>query len=102
VKIVVKRRSPFQEVQIVEGSTTIDFGLLNDGERDTLAIELLCGVYAMGPNYNVACAEWIAEMFKRCNIDIPNDDLERPSDRQGHEVRTEVWLEASVLLFCLS
>lgn len=40
MKIHVKRNSPFKEVRFVDGSTTIESGLLNDDEMKSLAKEL--------------------------------------------------------------
>lgn len=72
MEIKIKHTSSFVTVQIVESSTTLDFGMLNDAERDELASILVDAAYEMGPKYNNACAEWFAKLLDKRGIELPN------------------------------
>ena len=58
MEIRVRHTESFVAVEIVEGGTTIDLGLLSHEERDALASTLVSADVQMGPGYNEACKEW--------------------------------------------
>lgn len=68
--ITVKRNNRLVEVVITEGRATVETGLLDEGERDRFAQEMLEALYAMGPATHEDCIEWIFEMSSRVGIDL--------------------------------
>jgi hypothetical protein len=72
MEIKVRHVGRFVDVQVVESSTTIDLGVLDEAERDELAGILVDAVYGMGPIYNDKCAEWFADLLANRGIVLPN------------------------------
>lgn len=62
MEIRVRHAGSYVAVEIVEGGTTIDLGLLSHDERDALASTLVSAVVQMGPVYNEACKAWFDKL----------------------------------------
>lgn len=75
MEIKVRHTSSFVTVQVVESSTTLDLGMLNDAERDELAGILVDAAFELGPKYNNACAEWFAALLAKRGIELPNKKI---------------------------
>jgi hypothetical protein len=71
MEIKVRHTSSFVTVQVVESSTTLDLGMLNDAERDELAGILIDAAFEMGPKYNNTRAEWFAVLLAKRGIELP-------------------------------
>lgn len=76
MEINVKRSPSFVRVDVVEGQTTIDLGMLNHLERDCLAQTLISAAFEMGPNCREDCAEWFAAMLKEAGVELPKTSTE--------------------------
>jgi hypothetical protein len=75
MEIKVRHTSRFVTVQVVESSTTIDLGMLNDAERDKLAGILIDAAFEMGPKYNNVCEEWFAALLAKRGIVLPSSAI---------------------------
>lgn len=70
----------YKNVAITVGSTRVELGLLNDTERDDLAVDMINGAWEMyngawglGPSANNA--EWLLAIIKKCGIELPKPTL---------------------------
>ena len=82
MKIECHKNSMFHAVKIIDGSTTIDLGLLDESERDDLAIELIQAIYAIGPYGQADALEWLCGIFKQCGIELPTDAGDQQKEKE--------------------
>lgn len=58
-------------VKVEEGGTTIDMGLLDDGDRAALAESLVSAIWELSPATQKGAEEWVAERFERAGVPLP-------------------------------
>ena len=70
MELIVKNVSNFTGVTVRHESITLDLGLLNTEERDSLAKELVTALWAMGPSSMGECETWLKRMISECGIEL--------------------------------
>ena len=76
MNISVNQIGGYHNVEIEEGNTKIDMGLLDEKECYELAKELIDAVWYIGPADAHDCHEWLVELLKDCGIELPAKEAE--------------------------
>lgn len=70
MNIKVGRYGGYTKVTFDFDNVRFDTDLMNDNERDELAVALIEAVWSMGPNSLDECKDWLLNMANRCGVEL--------------------------------